>query len=59
MSTFSAMVSGQPARAEAERLVLFAGLAQRKFRAVKWAVDLTATAIGMAGIGLLSGYITA
>ncbi|MEH0580020.1 DUF5706 domain-containing protein [Streptomyces sp. B21-108] len=59
VSTFSAMGSDRPARAEAERLVLFAGLAQRKFRAVKWAVDLTATAIGMAGIGLLSGYITA
>jgi hypothetical protein len=57
VSTFSATGSGQ--RAEAERLVLFADLAQRKFRAVKWAVDLTATAVGMAGIGLLSGYITA
>ncbi|MFF1263561.1 Pycsar system effector family protein [Streptomyces sp. NPDC058321] len=59
VSTFSAMGSGQRVLAEAERLVLFAGLAQRKFRAVKWAVDLTATALGMAGIGLLSAYITA
>uniref|UniRef100_A0AAU1TYY1 DUF5706 domain-containing protein n=1 Tax=Streptomyces sp. NBC_00119 TaxID=2975659 RepID=A0AAU1TYY1_9ACTN len=59
VSTFSAMGSGQRVLAEAERLVLFAGLAQRKFRAVKWSVDLTATALGMAGIGILSIYITA
>ncbi|MFB8183390.1 Pycsar system effector family protein [Streptomyces sp. NPDC055966] len=59
VSAFSAMGSGQRVLAEAEQLVLFAGLAQRKFRAVKRAVDLTVTAVGMAGIGLLSTYITA
>ncbi|MFD7408581.1 Pycsar system effector family protein [Streptomyces sp. NPDC059866] len=59
VSAFSAMGSGQRVLAEAEQLVLFARLAQRKFRAVRWAVDLTATAVGMAGIGLLSAYITA
>lgn len=59
VSAFAAMGSGQRVLAEAEQLVLFAGLAQRKFRAVKWAVDLTAAAVGVAGIGLLSVYITA
>ncbi|MEV8597616.1 hypothetical protein [Streptomyces sp. NPDC052012] len=46
-------------RAEAERLALFKVLAQRKFRAVKWAVDLTTTALAVAGFGLLILYITA
>ncbi|MFF3459695.1 Pycsar system effector family protein [Streptomyces sp. NPDC002730] len=59
LSAFSGMSAGEHVRAEAERLVLFAGLAQRKFRAVKWAVDFTATAVAVAGIGLLSIYITA
>ncbi|MEU6547912.1 Pycsar system effector family protein [Streptomyces nigra] len=58
VSAFSGGVD-EYVRAEAERLMVLAGLAQRKFRAVKWAVDLTATAVGMAGIGLLSVYITA
>ncbi|GGY16816.1 hypothetical protein GCM10010358_80520 [Streptomyces minutiscleroticus] len=44
-------------RAEAERLALLATLARRKFQAVRRAIDLTATAVVMAGIGLLSMYI--
>lgn len=52
------MNPSERAWAEAERLALYSGLAQRKFRAVKRAVDLTATALGVAGIGLLSVYIT-
>ena len=59
VSAFAAMGSGQRVLAEAEQLVLFSRLAQRKFRAVKWAVDLTAAAVGVAGIGLLSVYVTA
>jgi hypothetical protein len=46
-------------RAEAERLALFTVLAQRKFRAVKWAVDFTTSALVMAGFGLLILYSTA
>lgn len=46
-------------RAEAERLALFTMLAQRKFRAVKWAVDFTTTALVLAGFGVLILYITA
>ncbi|MGW2785939.1 Pycsar system effector family protein [Streptomyces populi] len=57
-SAFSAAGAGERARAEAERLTLFTGLAQRKFRAVKWAADCTASAIAVAGIGLLIPYIT-
>lgn len=45
-------------RAEAERLELFMALAHHKFRAVKWAVDFTATALIVAGIGLLLPYLT-
>nr|WP_143657489.1 Pycsar system effector family protein [Streptomyces sp. alain-838] len=45
-------------RLEAERLELFMSLAHHKFRAVKWAVDFTATALIVAGIGLLLLYLT-
>ncbi|MFE2471659.1 Pycsar system effector family protein [Streptomyces mirabilis] len=58
LSAFSVMSAGEHLRAEAERLVSFAALAQRKFRAVKWAVDFTAAAVAVAGIGLLSLYIS-
>ncbi|WP_073502806.1 Pycsar system effector family protein [Actinacidiphila paucisporea] len=58
LAAFGVTNSSERARVEAERLALYSGLAQRKFRAVKWAVDLTATALGVAGIGLLSVYIT-
>ncbi|MFB6755724.1 hypothetical protein ACFCX6_32960 [Streptomyces sp. NPDC056353] len=44
--------------AETERLKLFMSLAYQKFRAVKWAVDFTATGLIMAGIGLLLLYLT-
>lgn len=59
LAAFAVMNPGERVGVEAERLALYSSLAQRKFRAVKWAVDLTATAVGMAGIGLLSVYITA
>ncbi|WP_318218762.1 Pycsar system effector family protein [Streptomyces sp. SCL15-6] len=44
---------------ETERLELFMALAHQKFRAVKWAVDFTATALFVAGIGLLLLYLAA
>lgn len=59
VSAFQAMSSGEYLLAEAERLALFTALARRKFRAVRWAVDFTATSVAVAGIGLLSLYITA
>lgn len=59
VSAFSGMSADEYVRAEAERLMVLAGLAQRKFRAVKWSVDFTASAVAVAGIGLLSIYITA
>ncbi|WP_062644569.1 Pycsar system effector family protein [Streptomyces maremycinicus] len=43
---------------QAERLALFTTLAQRKFRILRWAVDVTAAALTMAGTGLLILYIT-
>ncbi|MFE2541723.1 Pycsar system effector family protein [Actinacidiphila glaucinigra] len=46
-------------RAEAERLAALAALAHRKLRAIKWAVDLTISAIAMAGFALLGPCITA
>jgi hypothetical protein len=58
LAAFAVRNADERARMEAARLALYSGLAQRKFRAVKWAVDLTATAAGVAGIGLLSVYIT-
>lgn len=57
ISAFASMNSEQAMRAEAERLALLATLARRKFQAVRRAIDLTATAVVMAGIGLLSMYI--
>ncbi|MGW6888127.1 hypothetical protein [Streptomyces chartreusis] len=45
-------------RVQAERLELFTALAQRKFRIVRWSVDVTATALAVAGAGLLVLYIT-
>ncbi|MFH8993096.1 Pycsar system effector family protein [Streptomyces sp. NPDC017940] len=59
LAAFAVMNSDERAWAEAERLALYSSLAARKFRAVKWAVDLTIIAVSMAGIGLLSLYITA
>ncbi|UUU23751.1 Pycsar system effector family protein [Streptomyces sp. DSM 40750] len=43
---------------QAERLALFTTLAQRKFTILRWAVDVTAAALTMAGAGLLILYIT-
>ncbi|MFE3637495.1 Pycsar system effector family protein [Streptomyces sp. NPDC059168] len=57
VSAFASMDTEEDLRAEAERLALLAALARRKFRAVMRAVDLTAVAVAMAGIGLLSMYI--
>ncbi|MER6625430.1 Pycsar system effector family protein [Streptomyces sp. NPDC000931] len=59
LSAFRSMSAEEHLQAEAERLALLAVLAQRKFRAVKRSVDLTAAAAIVAGIGLLSIYITA
>ncbi|MFD6080429.1 hypothetical protein ACFWG5_33160 [Streptomyces hydrogenans] len=44
-------------RLEEARLVVLAGLARRKFRAVCVAVDLIVAALGVAGIGSLSLYV--
>ncbi len=55
----SAVRVDEQMRAETARLELFVSLAHRKFRAVKWAVDFTATALIVAGIGLLLLYLTA
>ncbi|MFD6279480.1 hypothetical protein ACFWFI_28525 [Streptomyces sp. NPDC060209] len=52
-----AVLSGH-LRAETERLELFTLLAQRKFRAVKRTVDFIASALVVAGFGLLILYIT-
>jgi hypothetical protein len=59
LSAFAAMNADGPVRAEAERLALLTALAGRKFRAVRWAVDLTATAVTLAGIALLIAYTPA
>ncbi|MEV5434122.1 Pycsar system effector family protein [Streptomyces sp. NPDC052701] len=57
VSAFASMDAKEDLQAEAERLALLAALARRKFRAVRWAVDLTTAAVAMAGIGLLDIYI--
>ncbi|MFJ9718542.1 Pycsar system effector family protein [Streptomyces sp. NPDC101213] len=57
-SAIEAMGSREYLQAEVERLTMFTALARRKFRAVRWAADFTVAAVAMAGIGLLSLYIT-
>ncbi|MGW8569776.1 Pycsar system effector family protein [Streptomyces niveus] len=59
LSAFLAMSVEGPVRAEAERLAMLTDLARRKFRAVRRAVDLTAAAAALAGIGLLIAYAPA
>jgi hypothetical protein len=56
LSAFVAMSVDGPVRVEAERLALLTALAGRKFRAVRRAVDFTAAAVTLAGIGLLIAY---
>lgn len=48
----------QRLRMQEERLALFTALAQRKFRIVRWSVDVTAVALAVAGAGLLLLYVT-
>lgn len=58
VAAFQAMSSGDRVRVEVDRLSLRAGLARRKYRAIKVSVDLIVTAILVAGIGLLIPYVT-
>ncbi|MGW7359974.1 Pycsar system effector family protein [Streptomyces sp. NPDC054802] len=58
VAAFQAMRSTDLVRAEADRLSLRAGLARKKYRAIKVSVDLIITAILVAGCGLLITYMT-
>ncbi len=58
MAVLAAMGREEQLRADAFQVARLAALAHRKFRAIRVAVDLTVSALGMAGIGLLITYIT-
>jgi hypothetical protein len=58
LAAFQAMSHRDHVRVEADRLSLLAGLARRKFRAIRTSVDLIAASIVVAGIGLLISYVT-
>ncbi|MFP1629774.1 Pycsar system effector family protein [Streptomyces sp. 5K101] len=58
VAAFQAMRGVDLVPAEVDRLSLRAGLARRKYRAIKASVDLIITAIFVAGIGLLITYVT-
>ncbi|PJE97214.1 hypothetical protein CUT44_13815 [Streptomyces carminius] len=58
VAALAAMSREEQLRADALQVTRLALLAYRKFRAIRVAVDLTASALGMAGIGLLIPYIT-
>jgi hypothetical protein len=53
------MTSLDHLRVEASRLATLAGLARRKYRAIKASVDLTVAALLVAGMGLLFAYVMA
>ncbi|WP_329027140.1 Pycsar system effector family protein [Streptomyces sp. NBC_00690] len=59
VAAFHAMSCRDHLQLEADRLSLLAGLAARKFWAIKVSVDLIVAAILVAGIGLLITYVTA
>lgn len=57
VASLSEMGVEEQLRVEFERLAVLAGLAGRKFRAIQVAVDLVATALTVAGMGLLILYM--
>ncbi|WP_141746852.1 Pycsar system effector family protein [Streptomyces agglomeratus] len=55
---FETAARSQDLRAGAERLSTLAGLAAKKFKSIRVAVDLTVSALIVTGIGILTACIT-
>jgi hypothetical protein len=58
MAALASMSRKELQHADALQVARLAALAHRKFRAIRMAVDLTASALGMAGMGLLITYMS-